>query len=675
MKKIRIGNDIRVSWGITTNGQQDSLEGKVLQVQMVVYNRVIDIDDFTVKGNVISFTFLGADQKLCGTYTLVCRDTTNNNLNTIDKTDAFELVPHSSDEGGSNNDNVALEVVTLSTDRDSSTIGKAATIRVGSVMTLPAGSQAYVRNSGTVNNAILDFGIPSGGDGEAGVDGNVLVAEPSSVTFNVDEKGNIDSSQDKTVKIKAYKGGEEIDGVKIWGLNMVNFKKMPQISGSELVVSGADLESVTTTDLDGNTVSVPVTQAQLDVACTIAGSSVRYMVSIRVYVNTHTFYTSLIANQREFKQSFTELNNELNDQGTKLEKYYSEWQQTARSLSYTITKNKQDTDGSISEITNRFEITASSLSSTIESNKTELDGTIETLRNQFEQTTDGISATVEKNKQDVDGTISDIQSKLEQTAESVSSTVETTKTNADNIEKLKSEFTQTAAGITSTVESNKKDTDGKIESLSSQVKQTADSISAVNNRFNPDGSLANTSGLMTTADKAELASREYVDGKVVSEAVINVLIENGVSKATIQSNQINVSGHTMKFEGDELQIDTDNFKLDKNGNVKMVGEIKANSIRLKISPSDNILGGALLLGGGNRTLPPLDVGECVNLKLVAPCITRTSPEATLKPGNSTVMLWNSANSTELPKSEAIGLGYGVFDLVGYNSDGTTYWVV
>lgn len=43
--------------------------------------------------------------------------------------------------------------------------GAAATIRVGSVATLPAGSNATVVNSGTANNAVLDFGIPEGQPG------------------------------------------------------------------------------------------------------------------------------------------------------------------------------------------------------------------------------------------------------------------------------------------------------------------------------------------------------------------------------------------------------------------------------------------------------------------------------------------------------------------------------
>lgn len=522
MKKIRIHNDIHVSWGITTNGKQESLEAKTLQVQLVVYNRVIDISDFTIKGNVVSFEFSGSQQKYCGVYTLVCRDTTNGNLSTIDKTEAFELVPHSEEEKGTDNPNVALEVVTLNTDRDSSTIGRAATIEIGDVKTLHSGAAAYVRNSGTTNAAVLDFGIPSGSNGDDGMSGYGISAEPASVTFNTDSKGNISSSQDKLIRMKAYLGGQEIDDVTIVGLSTTNFANTVSAESDKksFYLRGSDLQTVHTTDLDGNSIKVPVTQAQVAVDCKIGGSDLIYSTIVRVFVNTQTFYTTLVSNQKMFKQTFTELSNSLDEQGVKLEKYYSEFQQTARGLSATISSNKQDADGSIENITNKLEATSSSLSSTIEANKKDADG---------------------------------------------------------NIEKLKSEFKQTTDEITSTVEQNKTDADGKLESLSSKISQNAKSIEIANSRFNADGTLKNKSGLMTTDDKATLASREYVDGKVVNEATITTMINNGISTATIKADQIQFSGHQVKFDAGEIVINSKNFNLDGYGNVTMSGEIHATS--------------------------------------------------------------------------------------------------
>ena len=522
MKKIRLHNDIHVSWGITTNGKQESLEAKTLQVQLVVYNKVITIPDFSINGNVISFEFSGSQQKYCGVYTLVCRDTTNGNLSTIDKTEAFELVPHSEEEQGTDNPNVALEVVTLNTDRDSSTIGRAATIEIGEVKTLRSGAAAYVRNSGTTNAAVLDFGIPSGSNGNDGMSGYGISAEPTSVTFNTDSKGNISSSQDKLIRMKAYLGGQEIDDVTIVGLSTTNFANTvsAESDGKSFYLRGSDLQTVHTTDLDGNSIKVPVTQAQVSVDCKIGGSDLVYSTIVRVFVNTQTFYTTLVSNQKMFKQTFTELSNSLDEQGVKLEKYYSEFQQTARGLSATISSNKQDADGSIENITNKLEATSSSLSSTIEANKKDADGKLEKLKTEFKQTTDGITSTVEKNKTDADG---------------------------------------------------------KLEKLSAAVTLNANQIEIANSRFNADGTLKNKSGLMTTDDKATLATREYVDGKVVNEATITTMINNGISSATIKADQIRFTGTTTVFESGEIIIRSNGLNLDQYGNATFNGEIHATS--------------------------------------------------------------------------------------------------
>ena len=53
-------------------------------------------------------------------------------------------------------------------DGQSGADGKAATVRIGTVTTLEPGSRATVTNVGTTTDAVLDFGIPRGADGEGG---------------------------------------------------------------------------------------------------------------------------------------------------------------------------------------------------------------------------------------------------------------------------------------------------------------------------------------------------------------------------------------------------------------------------------------------------------------------------------------------------------------------------
>ena len=64
--------------------------------------------------------------------------------------------------------------------------GAAATVQVGNVETLPAGSSAYVVNTGTENAAVFDFGIPKGADGSGGGgDSNFVLVDYNSVTYDV----------------------------------------------------------------------------------------------------------------------------------------------------------------------------------------------------------------------------------------------------------------------------------------------------------------------------------------------------------------------------------------------------------------------------------------------------------------------------------------------------------
>lgn len=71
--------------------------------------------------------------------------------------------------------------------------GRSATIQIGSIETLPAGSEAYVQNVGTETDAVFNFGIPegerglSGSDGEDGADGQAATITVGTVTTGLPE--------------------------------------------------------------------------------------------------------------------------------------------------------------------------------------------------------------------------------------------------------------------------------------------------------------------------------------------------------------------------------------------------------------------------------------------------------------------------------------------------------
>ncbi|MDO4164057.1 MAG: hypothetical protein Q4D56_06685 [Bacteroides sp.] len=91
---------------------------------------------------------------------------------------------------------------------------------------------------------------------------------------------------------------------------------------------------------------------------------------------------------------------------------------------------------------------------------------------------------------------------------------------------------------------------GTITSMQSTIEQQASSISVLTSRFNEDGTLANTSGLVTTADFATLFTSAMTDNEVVVKSEITSFVsmdENGVlqSGVTISADQINFLGKTI----------------------------------------------------------------------------------------------------------------------------------
>ena len=98
MKSKRIENDLHIAWTITMNGEAVSLENRQLALSMRSALGWQQVKDFSVAGNVVSFLFRGADQKVTGVYLLKLQETTGGRMRTIDVCRAFQLVPHSYQE-------------------------------------------------------------------------------------------------------------------------------------------------------------------------------------------------------------------------------------------------------------------------------------------------------------------------------------------------------------------------------------------------------------------------------------------------------------------------------------------------------------------------------------------------------------------------------------------------
>ena len=99
MKRLRIGNDISVTWNVKKNGTAVELFGKFVRLYMTHAKGREEIEKYTVSGSTVSFTIEGLKQKVLGRYTLTIDIRTGSNdgarFMIQDKCGAFELVGRS----------------------------------------------------------------------------------------------------------------------------------------------------------------------------------------------------------------------------------------------------------------------------------------------------------------------------------------------------------------------------------------------------------------------------------------------------------------------------------------------------------------------------------------------------------------------------------------------------
>lgn len=99
------------------------------------------------------------------------------------------------------------------------------------------------------------------------------------------------------------------------------------------------------------------------------------------------------------------------------------------------------------------------------------------------------------------------------------------------------------------------------------VKQSSSSWSVAAGGFDSNGKLKSSAGAVLKTDFAGLFVSQVNEKGLVNKGQMNIAISNGISTATIQADQINLTGHTMAFTGGQITITTDNFTLDGSGNM------------------------------------------------------------------------------------------------------------
>ena len=118
MKKIRIGNDIKIFVSIFRDGEPLNLTGKTVTISLGANHRTIPIEEFEMERpvGVVSFTYRAASQMWTGLYSLTVQVINAGAVNTADKFDAFELVASSKDIGGTDEPNIVTEVLNYALD-------------------------------------------------------------------------------------------------------------------------------------------------------------------------------------------------------------------------------------------------------------------------------------------------------------------------------------------------------------------------------------------------------------------------------------------------------------------------------------------------------------------------------------------------------------------------------
>lgn len=120
MRDHRQGNDLAVVWSILRDGKPFILSGKEWKLYLKNMYERKEVDDFSVKGNQIHWTFYGKDQKTTGKYSLILVGNENEKgMITTDNCDFVNVVSCSCKiENSIDSPNVETETIELTSNLD-----------------------------------------------------------------------------------------------------------------------------------------------------------------------------------------------------------------------------------------------------------------------------------------------------------------------------------------------------------------------------------------------------------------------------------------------------------------------------------------------------------------------------------------------------------------------------
>lgn len=167
---------------------------------------------------------------------------------------------------------------------------------------------------------------------------------------------------------------------------------------------------------------------------------------------------------------------------------------------------------------------------------------------------------------DTEEALSNQQTQINQNKEKIELTASAVAAQENKISELNTKITQTAQSVT--VLAKRVDTtETNISTLQGEIKVQADKITVLNSKFNEDGSLKNTAGLVTTSGFAGLFVQEFNKQDVVTSAEISVFITE---------EEVNQKISNIRLTADKITLEgyisaNDSFTIDTQGNITATG--------------------------------------------------------------------------------------------------------
>lgn len=188
-----------------------------------------------------------------------------------------------------------------------------------------ANGHLYVANS----NEWVDFGEIQGAKGEKGDDGMDainIVFSPAELVFNADENGNLKQAE-KSAEIKVYRGNKQLTYLTDWDFANTDSKVTGDNCKAAFMVEEnssplkpiVKIYDISSTDIVGseNKAKVPASSGGINVPIKV--NDVTYNAYLSFAVNVNTFAHTLIEDNKQYIQKYTEVSNKYTEVSKELD--------------------------------------------------------------------------------------------------------------------------------------------------------------------------------------------------------------------------------------------------------------------------------------------------------------------------------------------------------------------